>query len=226
MSYDKIELCEVISKSFENYKIYGPRSTKKLEPIHDFFSKQLRRIWGYDYLVYSMDNKEYKVQGKYYPKDVDIAVYSRSKGRIVFCLGIKFITSNYKQNANNYFENMMGETANIQANDIPYSHVILFRRETPYYVRSNNSEPSKIETISERDLLKYSKLILDKPQAHRPRMLGLFLMEIDESTNRVSPTHLENYFSSSFCSMFDSNLSMERYFEELNSFKLLIDHDI
>lgn len=65
-----------------------------------------------------------KVKGKYYDKDIDITVTKDNKP--VMCIGIKFITSNYKQNTNNYFENMMGETANIQAlKNLPYFQLIV-----------------------------------------------------------------------------------------------------
>ncbi len=52
-------------------------------------------------------------------------------------MGLKFVTSNYKQNANNYFESMMGETANIQRQNIPYAQVIVLRYETPYYKKKD-----------------------------------------------------------------------------------------
>jgi hypothetical protein len=80
------------------------------------------------YAFMGEDTKEATVQGKYYPKDIDIAVMKDDKA--IFCLSIKFITSNYKQNANNYFENIMGETANIQANQIPYVNRNAFRNIT------------------------------------------------------------------------------------------------
>lgn len=121
----------------------------------------LRAIWGKKYSVCYMgaSSKEAKVPGKYYPKDIDIAVIDNKTP--VFCLGIKFITSNYKQNANNYFENMMGETANLQASQIPYAHIIIMRHQTPYYEKNNSETPKKTEIINKKDITKY--LMYDTP---------------------------------------------------------------
>lgn len=93
------------------------------------------------------DNKELTVEGKYYPKDIDITV--TKKGTPVFCLGIKFVTSNYKQNANNYFENMMGETANTQAiGNLPYAQRLILRNETPYYLKNETEGLSKEKVLN------------------------------------------------------------------------------
>jgi hypothetical protein len=73
-------------------------------------------------------------------KDVDITI-SRNR-EPVFCLGIKFVTSHYKQNTNNYFENMMGGTANIQATQIPYAQLIIENFEI---VQQNRKMPAPNE---------------------------------------------------------------------------------
>ena len=115
MIYSEKDFIEAVEQSFKIYKLHGARSTAKLKPIHKFIAETLAKIFGKDYELHFIDdeNKEMTVAGKYYPKDIDITI-SKNKEPI-FCLGIKFVTSNYKQNANNYFENMLGETANIQA---------------------------------------------------------------------------------------------------------------
>lgn len=47
---------------------------------------------------------------------------------------------------------MMGETANIQRNNIPYAQIIVLRHETPYYKKGldnqKNKTPEKIEVIN------------------------------------------------------------------------------
>lgn len=108
--YNENNFLKALSQSFENYLEYGARSTKKLKPIHLFLANTLQSIFGQDYETHYLgeNSKELTVEGKYYPKDIDITV-THNKNPI-FCLGLKFVTSNYKQNANNYFEGMMGET--------------------------------------------------------------------------------------------------------------------
>ena len=139
--------------------------------------------------------------------------------KAILCLGIKFITSNYKQNANNYFENMMGETANIQANKIPYVHLIIMRYETPYYKKNDADNPSKIEIISKKDIQKYLNLIYDTPQAHRPNDLCIFLVNIDEKTNKVQKTDILTAFGKEFAKLMEQKLSPEHFFKEVTNYK-------
>ncbi len=213
------KLIKAIEISYKNYKDYGARSTKKIIPIHEFFANMLKEIWGkkYDYYYLGDETKEVSVEGKYYPKDIDITVAQDDKP--VFCLGVKFVTSNYKQNANNYFENMMGETANIQAAKIPYAQIIIMRYTTPYYTKYAPNAPSKIETISEKDISKYIKLVFDKPQAHRPDEICIFLVNINENTNKVTKTNLKKVFGEEFAELMNKKLSLSNFYEQIENYK-------
>ena len=194
MIYNEKDFIKAVEQSFKMYKLYGARSTAKLKPIHKFIAETLAKIFGKDFELHFMgdENKEMTVAGKYYPKDIDITI-SRNK-EPVFCLGIKFVTSNYKQNANNYFENMMGETANIQATQLPYAQFIILRHETPYYKKNETEIPSKIEIINDKDISKYLKLMYDAPQAHRPNYLGIQLININEKTGKIALTNIDKAF--------------------------------
>jgi len=192
MKYKEQELIKALEASFKAYKDYGARSTAKLKPLHKFLADTLAGIWGKTHTIHFLgeESKEMTIEGKYYPKDIDITV--AKNGEPVFCLGIKFVTSNYKQNANNYFENMMGETANIQAvGNLPYAQLLILRRETPYYLKNETETPSKIEIINDKDIAKYLKLIFDNPQAHRPDYLGIQLIDIDVETGKVLLSNID-----------------------------------
>ena len=105
----------------KNYLLVHAMSTKKIIPMHKCLSEILQEKLGNDFEIKSMgigDNKEYKFEGKYYGKDLDITILKDNKP--ISALGFKFVTSNYKQNSNNYFENMLGETANVKRNDLLY----------------------------------------------------------------------------------------------------------
>jgi hypothetical protein len=196
MKYKEQEFIKALEASFKAYKEFGARSTAKLKPIHKFIADTLAKIWGSSFTFHFLgeESKEMTIEGKYYPKDVDITV--AKNGMPVFCLGIKFVTSNYKQNANNYFEIMMGETANIQAvGDLPYAQLLILRLETPYYLKNETEKPEKIEIINDKDIAKYLRLIFDKPQAHRPDYLGIQLIDIDETTGKVSLSNIDKSFS-------------------------------
>jgi hypothetical protein len=158
------------------------------------------------------------VEGKYYPKDIDITVIKNETP--VFCLGIKFVTSNYKQNANNYFENMMGETANIQAlENLPYAQLIILRHETPYYKKNETEISSKTEIINDKDIQKYLNLLFDNPQAHRPYFIGIQLININEKTGSILPTSLDKSFSKEVANLLETKLSLSYFFDEIFSYK-------
>lgn len=221
--YQESEFIASISESFAMYKKYGARSTQKLVPLHNYITSVLINIWGhkYNFAFMGENTREAKVEGKYYPKDIDIAVMDGNQA--IFCLGIKFITSNYKQNANNYFENMMGETANIQANQIPYAHLIIMRYETPYYKKNDSENPNKIEIINKKDIQKYLNLIYDTPQAHRPNELCIFLVNIDETTGKVSKTDNTDAFGNDFAELIKNKLSPENFFKQIENYKKFIE---
>ena len=218
--YKEKDFINALEASFKAYKEFGARSTAKLKPIHKFLADTLSDIWGKNYTIHFLgeDTKEMTIEGKYYPKDIDITV--ANNGKPVFCLGIKFVTSNYKQNANNYFENMMGETANIQAvGDLPYAQLLILRSQTPYYAKNETEIPSKIEIISDKNISKYLKLIFDKPQAHRPDYLGIQLIDIDEKTGKVSFSNIDKSFSKDTVKFLKNKLSLKHFFNEIETYR-------
>jgi hypothetical protein len=220
MIYNELEFVKAIEQSFKAYKEKGARSTAKLKPIHKFVAGILAKIWDKEFKIYYLgdDTKEATVEGKYYPKNIDITVLDSEKP--VFCLGIKFVTSNYKQNSNNYFENMMGETANIQAvGGLPYAQLIILRHETPYYQKNETERPSKIEIINDKDISKYLKLYFDIPQSHRPNYIGILIINIDEKTGKVTLTNLEQSFSKEIANLLSKALSVKSFFDNIYNYK-------
>jgi len=221
--YNEKKFLDALSVSFKNYLEYGARSTEKLKPIHLFLAETLQDIFGQGYKTHYLgkNSKEFTVEGKYYPKDIDITI--TLEGKPVFCLGLKFVTSNYKQNANNYFEGMMGETANIQRQNIPYAQVIVLRHETPYYKKGLNEQkdkmPSKTEIINQKDLSKYVNLVFDTQQAHRPFAIGILLVEIDEISCQVKEIEPKSVLNADFAKILTSKLSMLNLFKEIATFK-------
>ncbi|PKM99635.1 MAG: hypothetical protein CVU78_05290 [Elusimicrobia bacterium HGW-Elusimicrobia-2] len=212
-----------LSESFSKYKRFGPRSPKKLTPLHKYVQNTLALIWGKKFKIYCLGaGGEFKVEGKYYPKDIDITVTYLEKP--IFCVGVKFVTSNYKQNANNYFENMMGETANIQSlKNLPYAQLLILRYKTPYYKKrasyNDTSEIGKIEIISKSDLDKYIKLCFDSRQAHRPDIMAIQLIEADEKTHKVKCLSPFKLYDDKLAQLLDTALSVKKFFEDIESFK-------
>jgi hypothetical protein len=161
---------QAIEASYKKYLTDGPRSSKKLGPVHSFIANALQMKLGNSYEIKSLgfgDNNELNFAGKYYDKDLDISVLK--DGMPVSAIALKFVSTNYKQNGNNYFENMLGETANIKRNDLVYGQVIILRKEMPYY-SSDKKKFTKIEVINDKDIKKYINLDKDNAELlyHKP----------------------------------------------------------
>jgi len=91
--------------------------------------------------------------------------------------------SDRRQNANNYFENLLGETANIRRVNIGFAHFLVLRAHTPYYDKNKGNlrgKEKKIEILNENDLSKYIKLFKDLDFPHKPEVLGIAIIDFDK----------------------------------------------
>lgn len=163
------EFLGILMESYDEYLEYGPRSTKKLKPLHGSIARDLQEKFGDEFTIISQgigDETEGTIEGRYYNKKVDITI--EYKGKAVAGYAVKFVMSNYSQNSNNYFENMLGETANIRTNNVPYFHIFILFDKIPYYDKNGNVK--KYEEITENNLHKYLMLSQDNPDSflHTP----------------------------------------------------------
>jgi hypothetical protein len=178
-----------VQQGYLNYLTSHPRSNTKIAPIHSCLgdivlqelstklsklSKKSIKNWT----IKSMgtgDNKEYTYKGKYYLKDVDITCCY--KGNPMSGIGFKFVTSNYKQNSNNYFENMLGETANLKRADFLYAQLLVFKHKMPYF-SSDKKTFTKIEHIDDKNIKKYLSLYNDDDSLfHKPDLMHICFVE-------------------------------------------------
>lgn len=172
-----------IEESFHLYLKTSARSNEKLKPIHSFIANTLKNLLNDNGLRYfslcpDCTGGEKKVAGRYMYKNVDIAVCRGEQ--VLGAIGFKFVMSNYKQNSNNYFENMLGETANLRSNNIPYFQVLVLLKELPYYEK--NTRISRIEHVNMNNLDKYVKLSQDdiKSFLHTPTKTLIYIVETSE----------------------------------------------
>lgn len=179
------QFLEVIRTSFETYLNVGTsRSTAKLKSLHGHIAEDLQEKLGRNYTIMAQgygNDKEDFIDGRYYQKNVDITV--KYKNKSVAGYAVKFVMRNYSQNSNNYFENMLGETANIRSNDIPYFQIFIIFDKVPYYKRGG--EFSRFENISEHNLDKYIKLSSDNPSVffHTPDKTLVVLIKLKDDKN-------------------------------------------
>ena len=171
-----------IKHSFDDFIISGTsRSTAKLKPLHGAIAKDLLQRLGSTYSIKSQgigDDREGKIQGRYIDKCVDITIYHY--GQAVAGIAVKFVMQNYSQNSNNYFENMLGETANIRANGIPYFQVFIILDRLPYYNRKK--EITKWESFTEHNVGKYITLSEDNIDdfRHTPNKTLIYVVHVPD----------------------------------------------
>jgi hypothetical protein len=170
-----------LTNSFKAFLETGSRSNEKLKILHSSISNDLINSLGSDYVVKSLnigDGKEGTIQGRYINKNVDIVILH--KGNVVAGIGVKFVMQNYSQNSNNYFENMLGETANIRSKNIPYFQIFVIPEKMPYYKSSGQWD--KWEEFSLHNSKKYLILSQDNIDnfLHTPTKTLLYVVKLPE----------------------------------------------
>ena len=170
-----------LTDSFKAFLKTGSRSNEKLKILHSSISNDLINLLGPDFSVKSLnigDGKEGKIQGRYINKNVDIVILQN--GNVFAGIGVKFVMQNYSQNSNNYFENMLGETANIRSNNIPYFQIFVIPEKMPYY--KSNGQWDKWEEFSLHNSKKYIILSQDNIDnfLHTPTKTLLYVVKLPE----------------------------------------------
>lgn len=175
------EFLSLIGDSFKKYLYTGSRSNEKLKILHGGIAKDLQNRLGNDYQICSLgigNGKEVKLNGRYTEKVVDITI--KKAGKSIAGIGVKFIMQNYSQNSNNYFENMLGETANIRCANIPYFQIFIIPDILPYF--EDGGTIKKWEKFSHHNSEKYMVLSKDDFESlrHTPVKTLLFVVHLPE----------------------------------------------
>ncbi len=168
--------------SFKEFISRGTsRSTAKLKPLHGAIAADIAERLGDRYKVYSQgfgDGRERRINGRYIDKMVDITIEDIQTKKPVAGIGVKFVMQNYSQNSNNYFENMLGETANIRTANCPYFQMFIILDKLPYY--ENSGTLKKWEEFTDHNMSKYCKLSADDVRAfmHTPNKTLIYVVRI------------------------------------------------
>ena len=210
---------QAMSQSLADYHDFGARSSKKLVAPHRWIAKTALAQLGDGFRAssYGIGNgKEKTVPGKYYDKTVDVAVEkigADNSARIVAVASFKFVTSNYKQNSVNYFEHMLGETANLRRTGVGFAHLLVLRKNMPYLKKSGGR--SRVETITDHNMAKYIKLFRDKKNfPHKPEVLGIALVDFDNGKARFCEGDSDLEFSPETVAALREDLCVERFVEK------------
>ena len=181
-----------VKKSFLTFLRTHSRSNKKLIVLHSTIANDIKKRLGGKYEIKSLgvgDGKEGQLNGRYMDKNVDILISSKESD--IAGIGVKFVMNNYSQNSNNYFENMLGETANIRTNHKEYFQVLILPEEMPYY--DKDGRITKWEKVTGHNLDKY--LILSKDNVerylHTPIKTLLFVIKFPKCDRNKITTRAE-----------------------------------
>jgi hypothetical protein len=179
---DNKEFLKVVGESFKKFIETGSRSNEKLKILHGAIANDLKQRLGTGFSVSSLgigDSKEMKIEGRYIDKAVDITILKN--GSPIAGIGVKFVMQNYSQNSNNYFENMLGETANIRCNRFPYFQIFIILDRLPYYDKKKNIK--KWETFTEHNISKYVALAKDNVDMfyHTPNKTLIYVVHIPDN---------------------------------------------
>lgn len=197
MTHSNETFLQVISKSFHEFLSCGTsRSTAKLKPLHGAIAQDLSELLGSGYEIWSQGferDKEAEITGRYINKKVDITV--KRDGKPIAGIAVKFVMQNYSQNSNNYFENMLGETANIRCNDFPYFQVFIILDKLPYYDRQKNIK--KWETFTKHNVSKYITLSQDDVAVylHAPNKTLIYVVHIPDNELLATLDEYRAYYS-------------------------------
>lgn len=194
---DNREFLDTISSSFKMFLQTGSRSNEKLKILHKAIANDILERLGNEYSVSSLgvgDGKEDTIKGRYIDKKVDITI--SKDGEPVAGIGVKFVMQNYSQNSNNYFENMLGETANIRCASIPYFQVFIIPDKLPYY--NKDGALQNWETFTGHNSEKYITLSKDNIETsiHTPNKTLLFVIHIPDAEKDIADRKAYvNYYS-------------------------------
>ena len=191
---NNIEFLEKVKEAFYKYLDTGSRSNEKLKILHGAIANDIQQKLGENYEISSLGfkkDKEIEMTGRYMNKKVDIGIKKNEEA--IAGIALKYIMRNYSQNTNNYFENMLGETANIRTAGKPYFQIIIIPSKVPYF--NKEGEITKVEKITYHQLTKYMKLSNDNIDVymHTPNKTLIYLIDMGELPKDI--TNFNDYIN-------------------------------
>lgn len=184
---NNLDFLNILTNSFKKFLTTGSRSNEKLKILHGAIATDLQQRIGMEYGIQSLgygDGREGVIDGRYIEKKADITI-TRGDANVAG-IAVKFVMQNYSQNSNNYFENMLGETANIRSKRIPYFQIFIIPDKMPYY--DNKGNLRKWETFTLHNVRKYLLLSRDdiNVNAHTPTKTLLFVVHLPDLKTQIT----------------------------------------
>lgn len=155
---DSTLFMDKIKETYDLYIKNGTRSNSNVNYFHNYIKDELLKLILEKSEYYSIE-LEYNVKSTNSSgsKKCDIVILKNNIPYIVF--PVKIIKSNYKQNKNNFWENLTGELQHLMwANEnLKIIPINIFMNKTPYL--KSNKKINKFESITFDDINIYNLLI-------------------------------------------------------------------
>ena len=157
------------------------RSNKILIPLHSAIADIISQHT--DYKVISLPEKEFHFTSEIVSKNVDIAIVDSKTNTLKGAIMFKAIRSEYNKNANNYYENMKGESSLFIDNDIPVYQIIFI----PTMVRHKKSNGEKtFEKPTDNSFNNYCNFISNHKSYWDKLKLGVFYFDINYDNYEIN----------------------------------------
>ena len=154
------------------------RSNKILFPIHSSIAEIVAKHT--DYAVMSLPGREYHFENEFGSKNIDIAIVDKKTNSLKGAIMFKAIRSEYNKNANNYYENMKGESSLFIDNNIPIYEIIFI----PTTVRHKKSNGEKgFENPTEQSYQNYCNFFNNHTPYWNTLKLGVFYLDVNYENN-------------------------------------------
>ena len=204
------------SESYQKVLDHGARSPQKTKVLHGWVQDELRLQLGDDYTYVGQtptSSIEATVSGYYYDKKVNVLV-SRD-GQELGVISVKFVISNYGQNSVNYFEQQIGETANLRSKNIVYGNLFCVTDPIPY--KMSGGGVSRLERLRDQDVQRYVKLRADREHAHAPDEMAIGIVDLDTDKDAITGmTDISGMdLSESSLTALQNNLSISNFFRQM-----------
>ena len=176
--------CNAVRESYVQYLNHGGRSTQKLKPLHGWVISELKSEFKSKFEVHGESlegGKEHKIEGRYYPKRVDVCVSHLNIELGV--VSVKFPVRSYLKNRINQFESQLGETANLRSKDLVFGHLFVYPNPIP---NLSSRHVTNYEQINDKVIDLYHKLIDDFNSTHAPTVQGLVPVKVSKRGERVT----------------------------------------
>lgn len=160
------------------------RSNKILFPLHSAIAKIVSKYTNYK--VISLPEHEYHFSSSIGSKNVDIAIVDATTNELKAAIMFKAIRAEYNKNANNYYENMKGESSLFIDNNIPVYQIIFI----PTRVRHKNSRGERVfEIPTENSYNNYYNFINNHAPYWNNLKLGVFYFDVDYNCDNYTTVY-------------------------------------